>query len=379
MPPVVFVRFESGSLAFANDGDPSAADSATVSIPFTTNPTTKLSYPLRVAFPPIAAGKTARASLSVTFGSSDASSNDLAGDVLQAFRDAYPYFTSWEDRRPIGALFLATSQKHPQNNPRGWFQNAKDVDLTTPEGLAKWRARLMKYADDSIKVLKDLDAQGMITWDPEGEEFANATYYGDPRLASRLAPETDLVHNGTLGALDEYFRKFRDAGLRVGLTLRPQTIAFKDGVPSQQLVDDPAQELLDKIDYARKRWGCTLFYLDSTYGKRDALDADVMETIARRHPDVLLMPENEDFRYFAYTAPLNSFQHQGVTGTPSSVREVYSQAFSVLLASATEEQLRAGHDALVESVRRGDILIVYAGSAGKTIEAIKGIYRDAGS
>ena len=46
----------------------------------------------------------------------------------------------------------------------------------------------------------DLDAQGMVTWDPEGEEFASATYYGDPRLTSKVAPETDFVGSGTMGA-----------------------------------------------------------------------------------------------------------------------------------------------------------------------------------
>jgi hypothetical protein len=283
----------------------------------------------------------------------------------------------WTDHRPIGALFLATSQKHPEKNPRGWFLNAADVDLTTAEGLAKWRTRLMKYADDSIRILKEIDAQGMITWDPEGQEFPGATFYGDPRLAPRLAPETDFVDGGSLRALDEYFRKFREAGLRTGVTLRPQSIEFKDGVPLQRFVENPTEQLLDRIEYARKRWGCTLFYVDSTYGPVGALNAEVFETIARRHPDILLMPENESFRYFAYSAPLNSFHHHGVTSTPSSLREVYGQAFSALLATTTGDKMRTGRAALVEAVRRGDILIVNAWYEGRHIEFVKDVYRDA--
>ena len=31
---------------------------------------------------------------------------------------------------------------------------------------------LLKFADNSVQVLKDTGAQGMITWDPEGEEFS---------------------------------------------------------------------------------------------------------------------------------------------------------------------------------------------------------------
>jgi len=378
MPPAIFVNFAGGALAFTNDGDPSAASRSTVAIPFTSNPTTKLTYPLRISFPPIAAGKSIRAAVSLRFAGPDASAQELAGDVLQRYRDAYPYAVNWPDRRPIGALFLATSQRHPDKNPRGWFSNAGDVDVTTPGGLAKWRARLMKYADDSIKILKDVDAQGMITWDPEGEEFPSATYYGDPRLMPRLAPETDFTGGRALGALDEYFQKFQDAGLKTGLTLRPQTIEFRNGLPFQKFVEDPTQELLDKIEYARARWGCTLFYIDSTYDGVGSLNADVFRTIAERYPDILVMPENENFRDFVYSAPLNSFHHHNVTSTPASVREVYGEAFSTLLVTTTEEKMRAGYAALVDAVRRGDVLIVNAWYAGKHTEFVKSIYRDAG-
>jgi hypothetical protein len=378
MPPAVFVQFGSGTLAFTNDGDPSGPDKSTVAVPYTTNPSTKRTYPFRVSFPKITAARTARAEVSLRFGGPDLSAQELAGDVLQRFRDTYPYAVNWTDRRPIGALFLATSQKHPERNPRGWFLNATDVDVTTPEGLAKWRARLMKYADDSIKVLKDIDAQGMITWDPEGEEFSSATFYGDPRLTSRLAPETDFTGGGALGALDEYFQKFREAGLKTGITLRPQAIEFKDGLPFQNIVENPTHELLDKIAYARKRWGCTLFYVDSSYDRIGPLNADILKTIADLYPDVLLLPENENLRHFAYSAPLNSYHHHGVASTPASVREVYRRAFSGLMVTTTEDKMRAGHGALVDAVRRGDILIVNAWYGGKHTEFVKSIYREAG-
>jgi hypothetical protein len=370
MPPVILVRFETGALAFAVEAE-TRAHTAVASIPFTSNPTTKLSYPLIVSFSEIEPGEVATAEVSLRFGSPNAS--DLANDVLQRYREAFPYAVDWPDRRAIGALFLATSQKHPPRNPRGWFLNAKDVDVTTPEGLGKWRARLLKYADDSIKILNSIEAQGMITWDAEGEEFASAAFYGDPRLAAILAPETEFG-----GALDEYFSKFRDAGLRTGITLRPQSIVFKDGVPVQQSVADPAGELLEKIEYANSRWGCTLFYLDSTYDEAGALSADVFRTIMQRFPDVLLIPENETFRDFAYTAPLNSFHHHGVTGTPQTVLDVYPQAFSALLVTTTEDKMKAGREALIDSVRRGDILIVNAWYGGKHVEFVKDIYRSAG-
>jgi dTDP-4-dehydrorhamnose reductase len=95
------------------------------------------------------------------------------------------------------------------------------------------------------------------------------------------------------------------------------------------------------------------------------------------HRHILLMPENESFRYFAYTAPLNSFAHHNVSSTPESVRQVYDQAFSVLLASASEDKMRAGQSAMVEGVRRGNILIVDAWYAGAHTEFVKRVYSEA--
>jgi hypothetical protein len=217
----------------------------------------------------------------------------------------------------------------------------------------------------------------MITWDPEGQQYPSAAFYGDPRLAGVLAPETELQGDTMLGALDEYFEKFRDAGFATGILIRPQAISMKDATPVQTAVANPRDELLEKIEYARSRWGCTIFYVDSSYDAAGALSADVFRQVLERHPDILLLPENEVFRHFAYAAPLNSFHHHGVTSTPAGVREVYPEAFSALMVTTTEEKMRAGRDALLDAVRQGDVLIVNAWYAGKHTEFVKGIYRDA--
>ena len=75
----------------------------------------------------------------------------------------------------------------------------------------------MKWADRSIEVLKDTNAQGMIVWILEGEQYPAINYVGDRHNFMTLAPEMEYRR-----AVDAFFRKFRDAGLRVGLTLRPQ-------------------------------------------------------------------------------------------------------------------------------------------------------------
>ena len=87
------------------------------------------------------------------------------------------------------------------------------VDVATDAGRATLKKRLMDYADRSIRILKDLDAQGMIVWDVEGQEFTYAVgYVGEPRS---LPGDIDAI-------IDEFFKKFTDAGLRVGVTIRPQ-------------------------------------------------------------------------------------------------------------------------------------------------------------
>ena len=50
MPPAIFAKFSGGTLAFVNEGDPTGIDSALISIPFTSNPSTKLTYPLALSF-----------------------------------------------------------------------------------------------------------------------------------------------------------------------------------------------------------------------------------------------------------------------------------------------------------------------------------------
>ncbi len=371
-PPLCLVDYGTGALAFCSDNP---ASLAVVSIPYTTNPPAKTQYPLWVTPDAIAPGAGAHIALSLRFGPGGATANLLAGDVLRKYATAFPFQVHWEDRRPIGTLFLSSVGPHPAANPRGWFNNDRDVDVTTPQGLANFRQKLLKYADDSIKILKGMNAQGMITWDPEGQEFGQVTYYGDPRLASRLAPETEYKGAGIAGCMDEFFQKFRAADLRVGVCVRPQEIVFDGNTPRQTDSENPTATLKRKIAYARKRWNCTLFYVDSTVKGDAALDADVFRQLGAAFPDVLLMPENETLRYFAYSAPLNSFQHHKVTSTPPGARMVYLHAFSVLLAG--EGDVNAHRAELVAAVRRGDILLFHGWWPNPNNALIKSIYEEA--
>ena len=321
---------------------------------------------------PIAPGASDTYQISLRFApKGDAMDNASSGaDIYRAFAAAHPMTLDWPDRRPIGALFLSSAaDNHPADNPRGWFNNAADVDVTTGAGRARFRERLMNYAAQSIAQLRAVGAQGMITWDVEGQQHPHPTsYIGDPRLLAQLTPEMDAL-------ADEYFRVFREAGFKVGICVRPQQLEFgADGRPRQKNVADEAATLNQKIAYARKRWGATLFYVDSNGGPYDPSDAEVFRQVAADNPDVLLMPEHQNFKYQAYTAPYNDLRFESSV-TPGAVRSTYPRAFSVMKGEAA--QLTKRRAELVRAVRNGDILMWNAWYSNDEAPLIKSIYDEA--
>src|ERR1051326_5962691 len=112
------------------------------------------------------------------------------------------------------AAFRAVPQINVASNPRRWIVNFGQIDVSNDKGEADFRDALLKLADNSVQVLKDIGAQGMITRDPEGEEFPGSCYYGDPRLVPTLAPEMEFKSEEGKSVIDEYFEKFRAAGLK---------------------------------------------------------------------------------------------------------------------------------------------------------------------
>jgi hypothetical protein len=315
--------------------------------------------------------------VSLRFGSAGDSFSTLANDVLTAYRRKVPFRVAWKDHRAIGALFLSSVGQGGAKNPRGWF-NDKNADFISAVGQIEFRHRLLKYADESIAVLRDMNAQGMITWDAEGQQWPQTAYNGDPTQIETLAPETAILLNHQK-AIDEYFARFRQAGFRVGVCIRPQELKEVNGAWQQTESRDVYQTLRRKIEYSKKRWGATLFYIDSTVDDKDKspLPATVFEHLRRDFPDILMMPENETARYYASSAPLNSFADHNVSGTPQVVRELYTQAFSVLLAG--DGDFKTYHNQLVESIRRGDILLFRGWWNDPNNATIKSIYQEARS
>jgi hypothetical protein len=371
--PIVRMDYGTGALNFCSDDLESS-----VNVPYSTNFPARTHYPLVITCRDIQPHTSKTFSVSLRFGPAGSQVRDLSSDVLEGYAGKYPFQVNWKDRRPIGAIFLAGPQINVAGNPRRWTMNSGEIDVTNDKGKSAFRAALLKLADNSVQVLKDTGAQGMITWDPEGEEFPGECYYGDPRLVPILAPEMEFKNDGAKSVIDEYFEKFRAAGLKVGVCIRPQQIAMVDGKPLHQDTDDESalQILRERIAYAKQRWGCTLFYVDSTATAGRSFYPDVFKAVAQAYPDILLIPENESMRYFAYSAPLNSYVHHKITSTPVGARLVYPNAFSVLMAPDGDRP--EDHDALVSAVRRGDILLFNCWYHNTGAEKIKRLYEEAG-
>jgi hypothetical protein len=379
-PRVHVADFGTGTLAFTNDDITRPLSAGFL---WTSEPTAH-AYPLIVrssnvgwleqfATPrtnrPVPPGGRDEYTLSLRFGPSGSTAVRLADDLFKKFVAAHPYRLQWSDRRPIGALYLSTSdpQHHSQTNPRGWLLDPKGVDVTTPAGRVAFKQRMLQYADGSVAFLKKMGAQGSIVWDLEGQEFPHATsYLGDPRS---LPEEMDAI-------ADEFFARLRSDGLRAGVTIRPQLPVRPayGGKVTQIDVTDPAQNLIDKIEYAKKRWSCSLFYIDSNGGAAVPMEEDVIRRVAAAHPDVLIIPEHQTAAYYAWTAPYHTIE-QGIASTPQEVRDAYPSAFSVIYVPQDAAKRRAD---LVASVRRGDILLFVGWYETPDAVEVRKIYDEAG-
>jgi hypothetical protein len=382
-PALVQATYTTGVLLLASDDRDKPVQ---IGFPWTSDRPMNTQFPLSIntgrvpLFPtstpsirrPIEAQKSDSFMFSLRFGPPGSSLTTLAEDTYKQFAADFPSTLEWNDRRPIGALFLSTAKAGWPNNPRGWLQDSK-LRVDTPQGVDELRARVLAYADGSVAILKKMNAQGMITWDIEGQEYPHATsYIGDPRVFETLAPEMR-------GIADDYFRRFREAGFRVGVCIRPQEIVIPPdgGSPHQVPVSDPAQLLLEKAMYAKNRWGATLFYVDSNVNADDLnpLDASVFKKLAAAMPDALFLPEHSRMLYHAYTAPIRELR-QGHASTDPDIRLVYPKAFTVIYTA--DGPIDARHDDLVFGVKHGDVLLFRAWFDDVQNAKDNAIYQEAG-
>jgi hypothetical protein len=295
----------------------------------------------------IAAGQSDTYRLSIRFGTAAISAYDFAPDIYAQFANVYKFNLNWVDRRPIASLILGTTAANWRTNPRGWLLDPT-IDVTNAAGVKTLHDRVMSWADNSIAIMRQMNAQGMITWDIEGEQYPQpTTYIGDPRVFAKLAPEMS-------GIADEYFRKFRQAGFRVGVCIRPQKLEITGTEVTQNEVTDPTELLMAKIEYAKRRWGATLFYVDSNGDANNPISATFFAKVAAAYPDVLLIPEHQTLGYYGSTAPYRELRG-GWTSSPATVRKIYPHAFSVI--NTADGDIDGNRDQLKQAIAQGDILL----------------------
>lgn len=313
---------------------------------------------------------------------------DAAPEVYAAFREKHPPLLQWEDRRPIAMVMIASAGKMHQSasNPRGWFSdpNIDALGKYHPERLGDYAER---FAHDIIRVTRDLNAQGVIVWDVEGQQYPNITYVGDPRMIETLAPEMDRH-------IDFFFETLYRAGLRVGVCIRPSRIraATEDGARHPwrhvNMGYDIVEEMSAKIDYAKERWGCTLFYIDTNVNwgfDRDRkpvswlMRAELLRELVKRHPDVLLVPEFGRLAYYGLVAPYGELRNHtfgNIARTSDVVRKVYPEVFRIV--NIVDGDIEGRRRDLVRGVREGDVLMTHGWWwAGPHGSAVVSIYQEA--
>ncbi len=365
-PAVQMLTFASGAIALADEdvtkplllGFPNPVSSPYASVPISVVTDRVNSY--CGCFPtinrPIAAGATDTFHFSLRFGPAGSRVTTLAGDVYQNFASAFPVtLPPWPDHRAIGSIHLATNtlgQTGWTTNPRGYLFDSS-VDVTTPAGLFTFQQRMLQWANYEISLLQSMNAQGMIAWDVEGQQFG--PYNGDPTQLATLSPEMASI-------VDQWFQRFTDAGFRVGVTIRPQQLVLGPNLSSaqQNFVTDPAQItqlLLTKAKYAHDHWGATLFYIDSNvknWNDPSAIDATIFKNLQAAMPDSMFMPEHSVTQYWAGTVPYLELQG-GFASTPDPVRFTYPDAFSLIYTA--DGDLQGNFDTLISGVKQGDILL----------------------
>ena len=348
---------------------------------------------------PVVPGTSDRFTVSLRFAASGTSLSTLATDAYKSWAQTWPMLLNWTDRRIIGTAYLASSPTgdpskpggYP-NNPRRYFNDAQasDLDVATQDGLAKFQKKVLDQATATVGNLQRLNAQGVITWDIEGEQYPQETsYVCSPDQIATVAPEMESKvqdSNSPYAGMkldDAYFKTIRDAGFRIGVCVRPQQFTIHaDGTAEQDYLPDAqiAAQLIRKMKYAHDRWGVTLFYLDSTVEQNGAvLDASLFQKAAAALPDSLLIPEETTPKSYAYTAAFKSFLFHGDTGTDATVYNYYPHAFSVNMVNDVDAgKLAAAVPALTEAVHRGDVLMVHADYWQANNTTVQQIYAAAG-
>lgn len=154
------------------------------------------------------------------------------------------------DHRWIASDYMNHSQQAVSpTNPYGFHGGHHRLDL---------RESADAFCETLIPAIKSAGGQGVILWGQGGDDPRGAMYRPDFDI---LPPEVER-NWPTLA------RRFKEAGLKLGVTARPADLALRLDWKQDQVIpinaDDPAhREMLWQRFQKMIDRGCTLFYLDS--------------------------------------------------------------------------------------------------------------------
>ena len=362
---------------------------------------------------PIPPGATNTMNVSLRFGGPGVTEPQLASDVFSLYAATYPrLLPPVPTHKPIARLsFNGYFRPTFATNPRGWF-NDPTVDVTTPAGVAAFQTRLLAAGDAAVAEMQRVGASGGIIWDIEGQQL-DQSYIGDPSWAETLAPEL-------VGVLDQFIGKFTAAGFSIGFDLEPQVFSLQTGTvnvsgtsvtwvggtqfspawvnqqggaeitlgnnnyfiasvqsptsltlkvsagnatgityyyPLNTNVPNPEPVLQSKVQYARNRWGASLYYVDKdlSYNGASITPAQIFGDLFQEFPGTMYFPEWKNTRHYAYTYPFLDATN-GITEPATQVGYVYPQAGGLVRVPA-DKQILAAEPALIQSVATGNILL----------------------
>lgn len=331
----------------------------------------------------------------------ESGATNLIKPELEAFGKTHPWRNVDLHGGSMAALFPSDTSEAASHlcssasdcpNPRGWnylgCRGKKDqspCNITTPEGIANFEAKTKAWFQDAVaRCLKpELKCRSIMVWSIEGSEWGDITYVGSPELLPTMAPEMDKI-------ADELFAMITSAGIRAGVTLRPQIVTntsnwnpsvppnkppwpywqrkllVPGGGPDEDAIYD---NLLRKATYAINRWNISVFYVDST---GFALTS-VWDRLRTTFPTVVFIPEESGPLDYGTVTPLVNDKNGDPIGTNPYMKMIWPQAYNYQLMQKDVNETRTPVSAWAVLAKQGDIFRVdgsYDSAKNKFIEKV---------
>ncbi len=267
-----------------------------------------------------------------------------------------PLFTC-ADRSPIARLMISSSGHLSAANPAGFLFDLYDADL---------HRGMEKYVAHSISVMNAMGARRMIVWDLAGG--ATPQYIGQCDLATVINPGMNKLYA-------DFFRGYRAVNFDVGLLISPTEYDPATGAWID--APDPLAALVRQGRFAKKTYGCTLFYIDAPYYDARAnpsttriLPAAYLARLRKALPGCQLITEAATVTDYLY-----AFRYLDLKNGPVEVDALVLESIPNASAAICIQNgdVDGNFEALVASARRGNLLMADGWQESDRTKAVSAI------